>query len=401
MSPQGSAATSGAAGVPLIEISGTPRNRGRAHGEIAREQVRRSLDHYREAFVSSSALAWPDVLAKARRWRPVIAAAAPHLLEEMDGIAEGAGLHPDEILALNARGEIVRSNDSSFATLDVDEASEGCSSFALLPEATPTGHVYCGQNWDWLAPAEPTTLMVRIVQPPRPTVIMQVEAGQVGRHGANSAGLALNANGLDGAFGNPPGLLQPVVRRLILDSATLNDALAVPWTVRQHIAANLLITHRDGIAIDLETTPDSHTWGYPRDGVLAHGNHYQYGTPPALQRTCRLSSPDSLFRVPIIERRLRAVRTADSPEAVRAIVKDTMSDHFSYPTGVCCHLDRPEPAAPPPERGTPPNRVHKTIMSSLVDLTAGEYRVLRGNPCQTEYSLLPWNISDGPAGPIP
>jgi len=30
-----------------------------------------------------------------------------------------------------------------------------------------------------------------------------VHPGQVGRHGVNSAGIALNANGLDGAFGAP------------------------------------------------------------------------------------------------------------------------------------------------------------------------------------------------------
>ena len=38
-------------------------------------------------------------------------------------------------------------------------------------------------------------------------------------------------------------------------------------------------------------------------------------------------------------------------------------------------------------------------MSSLVDLTAGEYRVIRGNPCASDYSLLPWDIYDGPSGP--
>jgi isopenicillin-N N-acyltransferase-like protein len=172
----------------------------------------------------------------------------------MDGIAAGAGVTQDEILALNARGEIVRSADSSFTAMQ-----DGCSSFALLPNATGDGHVYCGQNWDWREGAESTTVMVRIVTPGRPTVIMQVEAGQVGRHGANSAGLALNANGLDGRFGTSPGLPQPVLRRLILDSASLHDALRVPFAVRQHIATNLVITHRDGIAIDLETTPVGHT----------------------------------------------------------------------------------------------------------------------------------------------
>ena len=369
--------------IPLIEISGSPAERGRQYGEAARAQISRSLDYYRRAFAVSSGLAWPDVLAKVGPWRKLVEEAAPHLLAEMDGIAAGSGFTPDEILALNARGEITRSRDSRFA-----ELADGCSSFALLPEATGDSHVYCGQNWDWREETETTTVMLRVVQPPKPTVIMQVEAGQVGRHGANSAGIALNANGLDGNFGTPRGLPQPVLRRLILDSATLRDALQVPYSVRQHIATNLLFTHRDGIAIDLETTPLNHRWGYPAAGVLVHGNHYQYGIPPAIADTYRLSSVDSLYRVPIIERGLAKVRDAADPAGVRKTVHETMSDHFGHPFGVCCHVRETDDAV----------RRYKTMMSSLADLTSGEYRVLRGNPCEGEYQLLPWNIADGPGG---
>jgi isopenicillin-N N-acyltransferase-like protein len=345
--------------VPLIEITGTPVERGRAYGEAARTEIARSLDYYREAFAASSGLDWPGVLARARAWRGIVEAAAPHLLEEMDGIAEGAGVTADDILALNARGEIVRSHDSAFAAMP--ESTDGCSSFALMPTATGDGHVYCGQNWDWRVGAETTTVMVRVVQPPKPTVIMQVEAGQVGRHGANSAGIALNANGLDGRFGTPPGLPQPVIRRLILDSVNMADALRVPFSVRQHIATNLLFVHRDGFAIDLETTPGDHRWGYPVAGVLVHGNHYQYGIPPALAGTYRPSSPDSLFRVPIIERGLEAVRDAAGSAAVRKVVAETMSDHFGHPYGVCAHADPADEEV----------RRYKTMMSSLVDLTTG------------------------------
>jgi isopenicillin-N N-acyltransferase-like protein len=374
--------------IPLVEITGSPAERGRQYGEAAREQIARSVDYYRRAFVAYPGLAWPDVLARVGPWRKIIEGAAPDLLAEMDGIADGSGFTRDEILALNARGEIARSHDSRFAEADHGAAGDGCSSFALLPEATGDGHVYCGQNWDWRQETEATIVVLRIVQPPKPTVIMQVEAGQVGRHGANSAGIALNANGLDGAFGAPRGLPQPVLRRMILDSPTMRDALQVPFLVRQHIATNLLFTHRDGVAVDLESTPLNHRWGYPTDGVLVHGNHYQYGFPPAIGDTYRPTSPDSLYRVPLIERGLAKVRDAVDPSGVRKIVQDTMSDHFGHPFGVCAHIR---------ETDSEVDR-YKTTMSSLVDLTAGEYRVLRGNPCEGRYELLPWDIADGPGG---
>lgn len=370
--------------LPLIEISGPPAQRGRAYGEAARAEIARSIAYYEEAFAQSAGLAWPEVTARARAWRPLVEQVAPDLLVEMDGIAAGANVGPDDILALNARGEIVRNHDSAFTAM-----SDGCTSFALLPEATPDNHVYCGQNWDWREGTRPTTVLVRIVQPPKPTVVMQVEAGQVGRHGANSAGVALNANGLDGQFGAAPGVPQPVIRRLVLDSSTMRQALAVPFAVHQHIATNLLFTHRDGFAVDLETTPRGHGWGYPDGGVLVHGNHYQYGVPPSIADTYRMSSPDSLYRVPIVRTGLAAVRDAGDAAGLRKQVVRTMSDHFGHPDGVCVH----------PDPGQPPVRRLTTVMSSLVDLTTGEYRVLPGQPCSGEYELLPWNVNDGPGGP--
>lgn len=376
--------------VRLVEIEGGPRERGLAYGEAARAEIRSSIAYYREAFQLSSGLEWTDVQASARRWRAPVAAVAPHLLEEMDAIADGAGLHQDEILALNARGEIVRNTDSGFnpAPAEDDEPADGCSSFALLPEATGDGHVYCGQNWDWREGTQDSVVLVRVVQPPKPTVIMQVEAGQIGRHGANSAGIALNANGLNGRFGTPIGIPQPVLRRLILDHDYLKSALQVPFDVHQHIATNLLVTHRGGVAVDYETTPVVHRWGLPSDGVLVHGNHYQYGVPEQIAATHRVSPVDSLYRVQVIERGLAAARTATSSAEVRKVVASTMSDHVGYPDGVCAHVDERAPEL----------KRYKTIASSLVDLTSGEYRVAVGNPCENDYELLPWQLYDGPGG---
>jgi isopenicillin-N N-acyltransferase-like protein len=374
--------------LPLIEVSGGPRQRGHTYGEAARTEIHLAVDYYKRAFAVSSGLEWTDVLATARKWRDPIAAVAPDLLAEMDAVAEGAALHPDEILALNARGEIVRNHDSAFSAIGRTEPVDGCSSFALLPEAAGDGHVYCGQNWDWRAGAEPTTMMLRVVQPPKPTIIMQVEAGQIGRQGANSAGIALNANGLDGKFGAPIGLPQPVLRRLILDCDNLRYALQVPFDVHQHIATNLLVTHRDGVAVDLETTPVVHRWGYPENGVLVHGNHYQYGIPDLITNSYQPSSVDSLYRVQLILRDLAAAKDASDPAGLRKVIAEALSNHTGHPHGVCCHVD---------ERMSEVKR-GKTIMSSIVDLTTGEYRVTAGNPCENDYELLPWQLYDGPGG---
>ncbi|MFD9070936.1 C45 family autoproteolytic acyltransferase/hydolase [Streptomyces lasiicapitis] len=395
--------------LPVVEISGTPTARGRQYGEAVRPQLHAALGYYEAAFGRSAGLTWDQVTDRAARWLKPVEDYAPHLVEEMTGIAEGAGVGLMDVLALNARGEVIY--DRSFKDMAAsatpratpeaapqatpqatpqapDEAPDGCTSFAAYGEASGDGHVYAGQNWDWRAGVADTVVMLRIVQPPKPTLIMQVEAGQVGRQGANSAGIALNANGLGGRFSDAVGLPQTVVRRSVLDQHAITDAVDVLCRTRAHIASNALLTCREGFALDLETTPAGHGWMYPTDGLLVHGNHYQAGVPAALADGYRPLSPDSLVRVPRAEQGLRALRAATGPDESLKIIKQAMSDHLGHPESLCTH---PDPRRPDIEHWA-------TLVSSCVDLTTGDYRVTAGTPCDRDYQHLPWNLYDGPYG---
>ncbi|WP_372343644.1 C45 family autoproteolytic acyltransferase/hydolase [Streptomyces sp. KL116D] len=378
--------------LPVIDISGAPLDRGRQYGEAVRPRLHAAIGYYEEAFGRSAGLTWTQVTARAARWLEPVRAFAPELLDEMRGIADGAGVDVLDVLALNARGEVIY--DRSFKGMSEtaapadEEPAEGCTSFAAYGEASGDGHVWAGQNWDWRAGVADTVVMIRIVQPPKPTVIMQVEAGQVGRQGANSAGIALNANGLGGRFSDAIGLPQTVVRRAVLDTHTVTDALDVLCRTRAHIASNALLTCREGFAVDLETTPAGIGWMYPTDGLLVHGNHYQAGVPAALAADYRPLSSDSLVRVPRAEQGLAALRGSTGPDESRKIVKQAMSDHLGLPESLCTHPDARRPLV---EHWT-------TLVSSCVDLTSGDYHVTAGTPCDRDYQHLPWNLYDGPYG---
>lgn len=377
--------------LPVVEISGAPAARGRQYGEAVRPQLHAALAYYEAAFGQSAGLTWDQVTDRAARWLRPVEEYAPDLAEEMAGIADGAGVGLLDVLALNARGEVIY--DRSFKDMAApgrteEEPPDGCTSFAAYGEASGDGHVYAGQNWDWRAGVADTVVMLRIVQPPKPTLIMQVEAGQIGRQGANSAGIALNANGLGGRFSDAVGLPQTVVRRRVLDQHTVTDAVDVLCRTRAHIASNALLTCREGFALDLETTPAGHGWMYPTDGLLVHGNHYQAGVPAALAAAYRPMSPDSLIRVPRAEQGLRALRGATGPDESLKIIKQAMSDHLGHPESLCTHPD--------PRR--PPLKHWATLVSSCVDLTTGDYRVTAGTPCDRDYQHLPWNLYDGPYG---
>lgn len=364
--------------MPLVEIAGPPRERGRRYGEQARDQIERSIAWYGEQFTATASLSWDVVLANARRWEPLVEAYLPEALVEMQGIAEGSGFRYEEILALNGRGELSSGNPF------LEEANEGCSSYSILPEAAGDGHAYCGQNWDWRSAILDTVVMLRIEQPGLPTIVMQVEAGQVGRQGASSAGIGLNANGLGARFGKTLGMPQPYIRRKILNSWDMNEALEAVFKSQQSLCTNLLFSHRDGFAIDLETTPGRHGWGYPKDGVLVHANHFRYFVPKQIEGTYRYVSPDSLYRTERIERVLARAPEARSGEEMRALIREALSDHFGHPDSVCNH----------PNENDPWWDQNETVASSIVDLTTGEYRIAHGNPCENDYELLPWNLYD-------
>src|SRR5438445_1970226 len=366
--------------LPVIEVSGDRREIGRQHGEAARARIRTSIGFYQQSFKKASGLSWDEILQQAPRWTPIVEEFLPGIGEELRGIAEGAGARYEEVLALNARGELSHSNP--FA--ESEENAEGCSSYAILPEASADGHTYAGQNWDWLAETAETVILLKITQPGKPSLFMQTEAGKIGRHGANSAGIALNANGLGARFGKGVAIPQPFIRRKILESTEMQSALKAVFDSRQSVCTNLVITHRDGFSIDLETTPGRHGWMYPTDGILAHTNHFVAFVPEQIAATYRPFSVNSLWRLPRLTEGLRAAKRPGDSAEVRGAIGAALRDHFGYPNSVCKHGDEAS-------QGTDLNQ---TIASSIVDLTTGEYWLAAGNPCEGEYRKLPWNIYD-------
>jgi isopenicillin-N N-acyltransferase-like protein len=361
--------------LPLVEIDAAgPRERGQQYGEQARDQIAVSIEFYKREFELKSGLGWGEIRRRAPKWVPIIEEYHPEALEEARGIADGSGFDFEEILALNGRGEL-RVGDPF--------GGEGCTTFALTQGGSGDGHVYCGQNWDWRVGTKESVVMLHVKQAPKPAIVMQVEAGQIGRHGANSAGIGLGANGLAAPFGFTAGVPSPFIRRRILDSHTMHDALAAVMEARQSVCANLVFTHRDGYCIDLETTPARHGVMEPTDGVLVHANAFIAHVPEQIEATYRPYSVDSLFRAPRMESHLRRARAAASTDETRRVIADGLADHFAYPNGVCSHPD-------PRDGGR-----WETIASTIVDLTTGEYLVAPGNPCKHAHEALPWNLYDG------
>src|SRR5438105_15944801 len=117
--------------IQRVRVQGTSRARGRQHGEQARERVRRSVEAYRRVFEHYAGWDWARVRREAARFEAPIAGFRPAYLEEMRGIAEGAGLDLTDVLAINVRTEIMYSAKARQAP--TAKAPAECSAFAVVP----------------------------------------------------------------------------------------------------------------------------------------------------------------------------------------------------------------------------------------------------------------------------
>ena len=83
---------------PLIEISGAPRERGRQYGRQAADRIRKGTSHY-VAQLKDLSLDRDGIASLVRDYLPVIEAFEPAYIEEMRGIAEGADVPFEDVVA--------------------------------------------------------------------------------------------------------------------------------------------------------------------------------------------------------------------------------------------------------------------------------------------------------------
>jgi isopenicillin-N N-acyltransferase-like protein len=360
--------------IPRVQVSGGAFERGRQYGTQAAERVRRSVEIYRATFEQLAGWDWTQVIQHAATYTPAIAAYRPHFLDEMRGIAAGAGLSFEDILALNLRTEIM------FPPV-VRAAAEGCTALVALPEATAEGHTLVAQNWDWHFSAADTVVLLEAEPADGPRFFTAVEAGLLTKTGMNSAGIGLVTNALtsDQDKGEP-GVPYHAILRAILESETMADAVSAVTRNRRGSSANYLIAHRDGEAINVEAAPGDYArvyWAFPEDGVYAHSNHF---ICPGfdLKDVALWRGPGTLFRRRRAQQLLQEHNGAHDVETLQAL----LSDHFDRPFSVCAHVD---PRRPPMEQTC-------TVLSIIMDLTSGALWIADGNPCQAKYQEVDTSI---------
>jgi isopenicillin-N N-acyltransferase-like protein len=283
---------------PLIDLSGSPRERGRQHGQAAADLLRRGVRMYAESLLKNG-VDWKELERRAERLVPQVEAFEPAYIEEMRGIAEGANEPFAAVMLMNARTEMVAAARKQHVE---KHFPDGCTAALALPEASADGTLLHGQNWDWRAECAETGVVLRIRRDDGPDILTFTEAGGLARSGLNSAGIGLTANALecDRDYQRGPGVPLPFIRRKVLESAYLANAVhtifSTPKLGSNHMAVSQA-SDQGAEAFGFECAPDETFWLAPERGIYVHANHWIAEAARAKVRDTGLAeTPCSIYR---------------------------------------------------------------------------------------------------------
>ncbi len=356
---------------PIVEVAGTPYEIGHAHGTHCKKQVLASLNYYTKMFANKK-IDWEKGKRLAKTYEEAVKAFDPDLIEEMKGIADGAGLTYEDILAINCRSEVTMM-DVSGKLADLDEPEDGCTAFAVMPSMTRDGKTLHAQTWDFGTMQREAIIVLKIRQQNgKPDILMITEGGLVGGKGMNSAGVSLTLNALR-TSGDPTGVPLHVLMRGMLNSPTITKAYQKAANFQSGCSAGLILGCKDGCALSVEVVPGDLDVFYPVDGYVVHTNHVLSARFPNIRDNGKRASASSYLRYG----RCCALLKGRHDITVEQ-VKEILSDHVGYPNGICVHADP----------NLPIEKQSSSNYGVIFNLTDGVTHLCVGNPCESEYVTL-------------
>lgn len=326
---------------PELSAAGSAGHIGMLHGKRFAPQVKHNVGFYLRWFKEVIGLDAARALKVASGFRPVIERHTPALMEEMQGIARGAGIKLEEVLAVNARTDMLvmgRKPKRRGAGAMRPHALPGCTALALKGRTKGRALLALGQNWDWRQDLSGKTLILRVQRKGAAPLLTFTEAGMVGKIGFNAHRLGVCLNFLghkterpDRGYGVPIHLLL----RAVMECETLEQAYKlVSWSPRC-ASANFLIAQHDTqkkgapAAIDVELTPTSVARIPLRGDHLVHTNHFLDATLAPGCDSVGGKSTTNRYKVAARQSRLLARKIADPVLRMQRILKDRVGAPYS------------------------------------------------------------------------
>ncbi|UOQ56562.1 C45 family peptidase [Leucobacter allii] len=288
-----------------LEVTGdSPRELGRSRGRALRGTLGEAYTRYAELFrllgvgeeVERDGV--ERVLAAVEGWRPA-------LVEQLAGVAEGAGIPLEQVVALNARTELIALGP---------RASSECSTVTAVVDGRRTGV----QTWDWHVELD-RFWHTHTVTGHGLRHAGLTEQGILSKIGVNEAGLALHFNILGHAADGPDGVPMHLLSSTVLSECrTVDEAVALlrEAPIASSSAFTMLDVER---AVSVEMSPVGVFEITETDGSVQRTNHFQDAQPLAGQKH-EVYEPDSSERLALIRERLAQTAPQDPAALVRLLL---------------------------------------------------------------------------------
>jgi isopenicillin-N N-acyltransferase like protein len=377
--------------IPFVRVQarGSYRELGRAVGEAARDQVRASVAFFQDGFpamtggrltFAQAELEAEAYGAQARRW-------LPQYVEELDGLAEGAGVPFSQLLVLNCGEELTSAEPAvgeapDAASRGADGAPVGagtkrppvggdrCTALAVVS----AGRHVVGHNMDWYVIDAVNNVLFDLTVPDGTRLMGIAGAPYLLMLGMNSHGVANVSNSVY-STDNRLGIPNAFVRRWSIEAPTVEEARARGLHAARARGTNHFLADRDGRLWDTETSATGHAdVDHSATGSMAHTNHY---ASPDMAPFEGSEFEESRVRLRTAERML-AEGIVNGDEPVGLVARVLRCHEPSPRQAICGHPDEGLTAA---EQGM-------TVGSMICDLDERRLLVCAGPPCESPYQTF-------------
>jgi isopenicillin-N N-acyltransferase like protein len=230
-------------------LTGSPRERGLAHGEALRPTILHGMGRWKDAIQAAVGIPIEDYLDNftARTdFLPAIERWTPHLLEEVRGIGEGAAISFRDAYAYQLMDEEWLFRVDLIRGL---QPLEHCSMVGLFGEGAPP---ILAQNMDLPKYYDDTQTLLRIRDDSRDLEsLVFTAAGIIGTIGLNSRGVGICCNTLAQLSHAYHGLPVGFIVRRVLESTTLDEASSFVREV-EHASGQNYAIGGPGRVVDFE-----------------------------------------------------------------------------------------------------------------------------------------------------
>lgn len=260
--------------LPLIRLEGAPRERGRRHGELLRPRIAELLERWGDFLESGYGIGRREYVERFRagtRYERTCARHAPQVLEEVRGIAEGAAVPYDALLAFQHVNEEFELGPR-FAR-DAAAQGEACSTIVVPPSGGEPPLLAQNLDLPQYLDGFQTLLQVPCAGGEGEILVLAVP-GMLSLMGCNSFGFAVCDNALVQLRTDPEGVPIFALYRMLLECRSLGEALGLVGRLPHAVGLNWVMGDPEGVAMVERSASEAVRYGPHADGNLVyHTNH--------------------------------------------------------------------------------------------------------------------------------